>query len=151
VERFEPVVVDGETIERLIDAADPVYRLEFVLMGHLALRWGKALGVGVGHVNDGQVLIRQHVIENREVKPARVEISTCGGKTVYAKRDLYASARILEAARGVRAPRRAQPVPAAASHADRLTAPREQLAAQRLETGRYAGQVSRAVDLPLMA
>jgi integrase len=31
--------------------------------------------------------------------PARMEISTYGGKTDYAKRDLYASERILEAAR----------------------------------------------------
>jgi hypothetical protein len=37
-------------------------------MGHLALRWGEAMGVGVGHIKDGQVLIRQQVIENREVK-----------------------------------------------------------------------------------
>jgi integrase len=98
VERFEPVVIDGETIEQLIDAADPLYRLELALMGHLALRWGEALGVGVGHIKDGQVLIRQQVIENREVKPARMEISTYGGKSEYAKRDLYASERILDAA-----------------------------------------------------
>lgn len=99
VEKFHPVVIDGETIERLIDAADPAYRLDFALMGHLALRWGEALGVGVGHIRDGQVLIRQQVIENREIKPSRMEISTYGGKTDYARRDLFASERILEAAR----------------------------------------------------
>lgn len=99
VEKFEPVVVDAETIERLIGAAAPAYRLEFALMGHLALRWGEALGVGIGHIRDGRVLIRQQVIENREVKPARIEISTYGGKTDYATRDLYASELILDAAR----------------------------------------------------
>jgi len=68
IEKYQPVVIDGEAIERLIDATDPAYRLEIVLMGHLALRWGEAMGVGVGHIKAGQVLIRQQVIENREVK-----------------------------------------------------------------------------------
>jgi integrase len=68
IEKYQPVVVDGEAIERLIDATDSAYRLEIVLTGHLALRWGEAIGVGVGHIKDGQVLIRQQVIENREVK-----------------------------------------------------------------------------------
>jgi integrase len=68
IEKYQPVVIDGEAIERLIDATEPAYRLEIVLMGHLALRWGEAMGVGVGHIKDGQVLIRQQVIENREVK-----------------------------------------------------------------------------------
>jgi integrase len=45
--------VDAEAIEALIAAAAPEFRLEFTLMGHLAMRWGEALGVGVGHVKDG--------------------------------------------------------------------------------------------------
>ena len=68
IEENQPVVIDGEAIERPIDATEPAYRLEIVLMGHLALRWGEAMGVGVGHIKDGQVLTRQQVIENREVK-----------------------------------------------------------------------------------
>jgi integrase len=97
VERFEPVVVDAETIEALIAAAAPEFRLEFTLMGHLAMRWGEALGVGVGHIKDGKVLVRQQVIEDRTTKPCTMTISTYGGKTKYARRDLWASEAILEA------------------------------------------------------
>lgn len=96
-ERYEPVVIDGETIEALIAAAAPEFRLEFTLMGHLAMRWGEALGVGVGHVKDGQVLVRQTVIEDRTTKPHTMTISTYGGKTKHARRDLWASDAILEA------------------------------------------------------
>lgn len=98
VERFEPIVVDAETIEALIAAAAPEFRLEFTLMGHLAMRWGEALGVGVGHVKDGKVLVRQQVIEDRTTKPVSMTISGYGGKTKYARRDLWASDAILEAA-----------------------------------------------------
>lgn len=113
VERFEPVVVDGETIEALIAAADPEFRLEFTLMGHLAMRWAEALGVGVGHIKDGKVLVRHQVIEDRTTTPASMTISTYGGKTKYARRDLWASDSILETAaaaydrlRGVNNPHR---------------------------------------------
>ena len=97
VERFEPVVVDAETIEALIAAAAPEYRLEFTLMGHLAMRWGEALGVGVAHIKDGKVLVRQTVIEDRTTDPSTATISTYGGKTKHSRRDLWASEAILEA------------------------------------------------------
>jgi integrase len=97
VERYEPVVVDAETIEALIAAAAPECRLEFTLMGHLAMRWGEALGVGAGHIKDGKVLVRQTVIEDRTTKPCTMTISTYGGKTKHARRDLWASEAILEA------------------------------------------------------
>jgi integrase len=96
-ERYEPVVIDAEAIEALIAAAAPEFRLEFTLMGHLAMRWGEALGVGVGHVKDGKVLVRQTVIEDRTTKPCAMTISTYGGKTKHARRDLWASEAILEA------------------------------------------------------
>ena len=96
-ERYEPVVIDAEAIEALIAAAAPEFRLEFTLMGHLAMRWGEALGVGVGHVKDGKVLVRQQVIEDRTTKPCSMTISNYGGKTKHARRDLWASEAILEA------------------------------------------------------
>jgi integrase len=97
VERYDPVVIDAETIEALIAAAAPEFRLEFTLMGHLAMRWGEALGAGAGHVKDGKVLVRQTVIEDRTTKPCTMTISTYGGKTKHARRELWASAAILEA------------------------------------------------------
>lgn len=96
-ERFEPIVVDAETIEVLIAAAAPEFRLEFTLMGHLAMRWGEALGVGVGHIKDGKVLVRQQVIEDRTTRPSTMTVSTYGGKTKHARRDLVASEAILAA------------------------------------------------------
>ena len=66
-------------------------------MGHLAMRWGEALSVGVGHVKDGKVLVRQTVIEDRTTKPHTMTISTYGGKTKHARRDLWASDAILQA------------------------------------------------------
>jgi integrase len=97
VERFEPVVVEAEAIEALIGCASPEFRLEFGLMGHLALRWSEALGVGVGHLKDGKVLVRQQVIEDRTTKPYTIGVSSYGGKTKYARRDLWASDLILQA------------------------------------------------------
>ena len=90
-------MIDAEAIEALIAAAAPEFRLEFTLMGHLAMRWGEALGVGVGHLKDGKVLVRQQVIEDRTTKPCSMTISNYGGKTKHARRDLWASEAILEA------------------------------------------------------
>ena len=102
VERFEPVVIKADAIEALIAAADPQFRLEFTLMGHLAMRWSEALGVGEAHLSDGKVLVRQQVIEDRTTRPCSMTISTYGGKTKYARRDLWASDAILEASRAAR-------------------------------------------------
>jgi integrase len=96
VEEFEPVVIDGETIELLISCAPEKYRVDFLLIGHLALRWSEALGVGVGHVQGDTVLIRQQIVENRAVKPYRLELAS--PKSKNGKRDLMASDAIIAAA-----------------------------------------------------
>ena len=102
-EQFEPVVVRADAIEALIAAAAPEFRLEFTLMGHLAMRWSEALGVGEAHLTDGKVLVRQQVIEDRTTRPCSMTISTYGGKTKHARRDLWASDAILKASQDARA------------------------------------------------
>jgi integrase len=96
VEEFEPVVIDSQMIEHLISCAPQEARLEFYLLGHLALRWSEALGLGVGHIQGNMVLVRQQVTENRSVKPYRLELAA--PKSKNGRRDLVASEALLAAA-----------------------------------------------------
>lgn len=98
----EPTVITGDEIEALLAAAPEDAKLEFALMGHLALRWGEALGVGVAHIvkeRDGKtwVRVRQQAIENREAKPARIEIADYV-KSRHGQREFVASPAIVAAA-----------------------------------------------------
>jgi integrase len=109
VERFEPVVVEADEIEALIAAAPAEHRLAFMLIGHLALRWGEAYGAGLRSVSDGHVVVRQQLVEDRENRH-RIVVAR------YVKRDrsrrrLLATRAILEEADAQRERLDGQPNP----------------------------------------
>jgi integrase len=66
VDPYEPEVIREAEIERLIAAAPDDHRLGFLLMGHLALRWGEAYGLGERGVGDGRVFVIQQLYEDRK-------------------------------------------------------------------------------------
>jgi integrase len=102
-EQFEPVVIEEAAIAELIAAAADKHRLAFALIGHLALRWGEAVGIGEEHIDaaSGLVLVRQQIEEDRQ-DGYRVKVAPYV-KSKRSRRDLLASDLILEEATAARA------------------------------------------------